>query len=201
MFNWIFRKTRKKIEEETRKAFSTVKEDMNSLGTWVKHLHGQDKQLFDLVSGLKEEISTIKDEISSLREGMTLTAEHARNKQLFKKMGVLGKQTAVLDVQEAVQTPVQTGNIYDILRGLSSNERLLVFTLLNAEEGMKLSYEDLAMLLGKERATIRGQVNGIKQKVPGIIEEIIEKNGKKRVFVIPEVREKLSKYAKVRVKR
>jgi len=57
------------------------------------------------------------------------------------------------------------------------------------------------MLLGKERATIRGQVNGIKQKVPGIIEEIIEKNGKKRVFVIPEVREKLSKYAKVRVKR
>jgi len=74
----------------------------------------------------------------------------------------------------------------------------LVFTLMNSD--MKLSYEDLALLLGKERSTIRGQINSIKQKSPGIIEEITEKSGKKRVFVPEEIREKLKKYAKVRVK-
>ena len=65
---------------------------------------------------------------------------------------------------------------------------------------MKLSYEDLALLLGKERSTVRGQINSVKQKSPGIIEEITEKNGKKRVFVPEEIKEKLRKYAKVRVK-
>lgn len=201
MFEWIFGKKENKIEEETRKGFSAVKHDMEVLGTWVKHLDGQDKQLFDLVFELKEEISSIKDEISGLREGIDLAVENAGNKQVFKKMAAIGKQTAVESVDNVVQTPVQTGNFYDILRGLSSNERLLVFTLLNAEEGMKLSYEDLAMLLGKERATIRGQVNAIKQKVSGLLEELVEKNGKKRVFIVPEIREKLSKYAKVRVKK
>jgi hypothetical protein len=53
-------------------------------------------------------------------------------------------------------------------------------------------------MLVKEKATVRGQINAIKQKSE-LIEEIIEKNGKKRVFVRPEVREKLAKYAKVRV--
>jgi chromosome segregation and condensation protein ScpB len=65
---------------------------------------------------------------------------------------------------------------------------------------MKLSYEDLALLLGKERATIRGQINSIKQKSEGLLSELVEKNGKKRVFIPEDIREKLSKYAKVRVK-
>ena len=68
---------------------------------------------------------------------------------------------------------------------------------MNAE--MKLSYEDIARLLGKERATIRGQINAIKQKSEGLIQELTEPNGKKRVFVSEEVRNKLEKYAKVRV--
>ncbi|MEK6836649.1 MAG: hypothetical protein AABX94_03205, partial [Nanoarchaeota archaeon] len=87
---------------------------------------------------------------------------------------------------------------HDILKGLSSNERLIVFTLMNTE--LKLSYEDIARLLGKERATIRGQINAIKQKNEGLIQELTEPNGKKRVFVGEEVRNKLEKYAKVRVK-
>jgi hypothetical protein len=48
---------------------------------------------------------------------------------------------------------------------------------LNAEGEMKLSYEDLALMLGKEKSTIRGQINTIKQKSEGLIEEITEKNG------------------------
>ena len=66
---------------------------------------------------------------------------------------------------------------------------------------MKLSYDDLAAMLGKERSTIRGQINTIKQKSESLIEEIIEKNGKKRVFIPEEIKEKMLKKTKVRVKR
>jgi chromosome segregation and condensation protein ScpB len=65
---------------------------------------------------------------------------------------------------------------------------------------MRLSYEDLARLLGKERSTIRGQINAIKQKSEGLIEESVESNGKKRVHIREEAKEKLQKYAKVRIK-
>ena len=200
MFDWIFGKGTKKLEEETKQSFSAVKDDMDKIGTWLKHLKDEDKQLFEMVSELRNEMSTIKGDIGEIRESIDLAVEHRANKHLFKKLPVVGKQTAVEDVQEAVQTPVQTGNFYDILRNLTSNERLIIFALLNSENGMKLSYEDLAMLLGKERATIRGQINAIKQKSEGLLEEIVEKNGKKRVFIPEEVREKLLKYAKVRVR-
>lgn len=200
MFGWIFGNRTKALEEETKKGFSAVRDDMDKIGIWLKHLKEEDKQLFEMVSELKNEMSTIKEGLEEVRESIDLAVEQRTNKHLFKKLPVLYKQTAVEAVQNVVQTPVQTGNIYDILKNLSSNERLIIFALLNSENGMKLSYEDLAMLLGKERATVRGQINAIKQKSEGLIEEIIEKNGKKRVFIPEETREKLLKYAKVRVR-
>ena len=199
MFRWLFGKDVDKLENETKKSFSVVKEDINHIGKWLKHLDSKDKQLFDIVSELKKDLSSVKDEIESLREGIDLVVEEEKNKHVFKKLPVLGKQTAVETVQEAVQTPVQTANFLDILKGLTSNERLLVFTLLNSD--LKLSYEDLALLLGKERSTIRGQINAIKQKSEGLIEELTEKSGKKRVYIPEEIRQKMSKYAKVRVKK
>ena len=200
MFGWLFGKDTKQLEEETKKGFSSVKEDMEGIGKWIKHLDEEDKQLFEAVKELKHELSTIKGEIGEVRESINLAVEQRTHKQVFKKLPVLGKQTAVDGVQEAVQTPVQTGSFFEILKNLSRNEMAIIRTLLATENGMKLSYEDLAMLLAKERATIRGQINAIKQKSEGLIEEIIEKNGKKRVYVPEETREKLLKYAKVRVR-
>ena len=197
MFEWLLGNKYKKLEEKTQEGFASVKNDMDIVGKWVKHLDSKDKQLFDVINSLKLDIATIKDEIGSLREGLDLISEERKNKQLFEKIPVSNKQTAVLAVDKAVQTAVQTANFYDILKGLSANEKLIVFTLINSD--MKLSYEDLAMLLGKEKSTVRGQINIIKQKSEGLIEEISEKNGKKRVFIPDEIREKLSKYAKVRV--
>ena len=147
---------------------------------------------------MKEELSSLKDELGSLREGLDLVIGYEKNKQVFKKLPVLDKQTGVEGVQKVVQTAVQTANFYEILQGLSSNERLLVFTLMNAAEDMKLSYEDLARLLGKERSTIRGQINSIKQKSEGLLQEIREANGKKRVFITDELKERLASYARVR---
>ena len=75
-------------------------------------------------------------------------------------------------------------------------ERAILWVLLNSE--LKLSYDDLAAVLGKERSTLRGQINSIKQKGE-IIQEVVEENGKKRVFIPEEIKEKLLKKAKVRV--
>jgi len=194
----LFGKDRvRKLEEDTKKSFQAVKGDFDKVGEWIKHLDKQDKQVFDILGQLKLEISSLKDEVEGLREALEIVGESGKNKQLSKKSGVFLKQTAVGGVEEPVQTPVQTANLHQILQGLSSNERLVIFTLMNSD--LKLSYEDLARLLGKERSTIRGQINSIKQKSEGLIEEITEPNGKKRVFVNEEIKEKLLKYAKVRV--
>jgi biotin operon repressor len=200
MFEWLFGDKYKRLEDKTQKGFESVKKDMDVVGKWIKHLEGKDKQVFDQLTELKWELSSLRDEIVSIREGVGLHAEdfeQQENQQVSKKLPVLGKQTSVEDVVNAVQTGVQTGSFHGILKGLSANERLLVFTLSNSD--MKLSYEDLALLLGKERSTIRGQINSIKQKREGLIMEISERNGKKRVFVPEEIHEKLAKYAKVRV--
>ena len=198
MFGFLRGKKVKDLESETKKSFSSVKNDINAVGKWIKHLDEQDKQLFDLINMLKADLSTVREELASVREGLDLATLDSQDKQLFKKLPVLDKQTGVEGVQKAVQTAVQTGNFYDILKDMSSNERLLVMTLLNND--MKLSYEDLALLVGKEKSTVRGQVNSIKQKCDWLIEEIVEKSGKKRVFIPDEIKQKFNKYAKVRTK-
>ncbi len=199
MLEWLFGNTDKKRDQETKKGFEAVKKDMETVGKWIKHLEGQDKQLLDNIGQLKQDLSSIQDEVEALREALSEINEKQENRQLFEKTPVLNKQTAVFDVDKAVQTPVQTGNFLDILKSLTSNERLVIFTLMNSD--MKLSYEDLALLLGKERSTVRGQINAIKQKSEGLIEEITEKSGKKRVYIPEEIKEKLAKYGKVRVKK
>ena len=199
MFWFGIKKRVNELEERTKKSFSDVKGDMDKIGKWIKHLDMKDKQVFDILNTLKEDLASIREEVESLREGVDLVAERGVGKQVFKKLPVLDKQTSVEGVQEAVQTAVQTGNYYEIYKDLSGNEKLLIYTLLNSD--MKLSYEDLALLLGKQKSTIRGQVNSIKQKSERLIEEITEKNGKKRVFIPGDVREKMSKFAKVRVKK
>ena len=72
-----------------------------------------------------------------------------------------------------------------------------MWILLNSD--MRLSYDDLAAMLGKERSTIRGQINRIKQKNESLVEEVVEKNGKKRVFIPEEIREKMLKKSKVSI--
>jgi len=199
MLWWFSKKRGRELEEKTEKGFSAVKKDIDSVGRWIKYLDKRDKQLFDSISLLRGELSSLKDEVGALSEGLGIVEEGVKNKQVFKKLPVLDKQGAVEGVQKVVQTAVQTGSFYENLKGLTSNERLVMFTLMNSD--MKLSYEDLAMLLGKERSTIRGQINSIKQKSgEELIQETVEKNGKKRVFVPMHLKEKLAKYAKVRGK-
>ena len=60
-------------------------------------------------------------------------------------------------------------------------ERAVVWALLNTD--LKLSYEDLSITLGKDKSTLRGQINNLKTKSEDLIKEYIEKDGKKRFFI------------------
>ena len=196
ILRWFFgrKKELEELKEATKTGFESVKKDINSVSGWIKHLDSErDLQKRD-IEDLKELLSTVQEEIEGVKNVMAIMGD-LKNKQLFTTNKRLSnKQTAVLAVQTGVQTGVQTPN----LDQFSVTERAIIWVLLNTD--MKLSYDDLSAMLGKERSTVRGQINGIKQKNEELISEVLERNGKKRVFIPENIKEKLLKKQKVRVK-
>jgi len=196
MFGWIFRKKEvEQIKEDTKKGFDSVKKDITSITEWIKHLDSEkDLQKEGLIE-VKEILSSVSEEIEGLKNIVNIINE-VQTPGVFKTPGrKKDKQPAVYAVQTGVQTPVQTPNL-DVF---SITERAILWILLNTD--MKLSYHDLSAMLGKEKSTIRGQVNSIRQKSEGIIKEIVEENGKKRVFIPENMKEKMLKKTKVRIKK
>lgn len=201
MLDWLFggKKEIEKIKEDTRKAFEDVKNDMEKAGQWFKHLSKTDSDQENKINALKAKISTLEKEIEKLHEKF-LVMNAGNSRQVTRQASTaVYKQQGVEGVEKAVQMAVQTGVEGDFLidiNSLSVMERAIVYLLLNSE--MKLSYEDIAMMLGKSRSTIRSQISVIKQKSEGLIKEYIEKNGKKRVYIPEEIKEKVMKNKKVR---
>lgn len=200
MFGWFKKKGEdeelKQLRQAVQTGFNRVKQDFSNTSEWIKHLEDSREKQDDEISDIYEELSSIRSEIESLKNIIDILG----NKKLFKQpQTVLAKQTAVGVVQTDVQTAVQSTFMDNFLDNLSITERAIVWVLLNSD--MKLSYDDLAAMLGKERATIRGQVNSIKQKSEGLVEEQIGKNNKKRFYIPDRVKGILLKKAKVRVKR
>lgn len=196
---WLFtgKKRVEEVREETKKGFESVKKDIVSVSGWIKHLDSEkDLQKKDILE-IKEILSSVQEEINGIKNVLSIMNDFNTNsmfKQSFKtNKQVLNKQTDVYPMQTSVQTDVQTPN----LSNFSITERAILFILLNTD--MKLSYDDLASMLNKEKSTIRGQINTIKSKSESLIEEIIEKNGKKRIFIPEKIKEKLLKKQKVRV--
>jgi len=192
MFGWFFgKKEAERIKEDTKKSFESVKKDISSVSGWIKHLDSEKTLQQKEINDLKEDLSSLKNEIDGLKNVLSIMND-LNPKQLFKTpRQPFNKQTAVYAVQTGVQTGVQTPNFAQF----SITERAILYVLLNTE--MNLSYDDLAAVLGKERSTIRGQINTIKQKSEGLIEEVIEKNGKKRIYVPDKFKENMLKKIKV----
>lgn len=195
MFGLFGRKKEiEKLKEDTKKGFESVKKDINSAGEWIKHLDSEREKQKKEILGMKDFLSSVEEELEGIKNIVSIMNE-LKPKQVFKTpKQVFDKQTAVYPVQTGVQTGVQTPN----LDQFSITERAIIWVLLNTD--MKLSYHDIAAMLGKEKSTIRGQLNSIKQKSESLIEEIVEKNGKKRVYIPEEIKEKVLKKTKVRVK-
>ena len=196
MFGFFSKKVEKREFEQLKQAvqtgFNSAKQDANSLNSWVRHLKEEENGLKNQVLDISEEIASMKEELESLKNVIAIVGERPVFKQ---KQTVFGKQTAFKGVLNSVQTAVQTA----FLDNLTATERAIVFVLLNSD--MKLSYEDLAAMLGKDRTTIRGQINAIRQKSEGLIEEIVGENNKKRVFIPEKAKEILLKTRRVRLKK
>jgi predicted transcriptional regulator len=197
---WLFngKKRLEEIKKETKKGFDSVKQDLVSVSGWIKHLDSEKKLQNKEIEDIKEILSSVQEEIDGLKNIISIMNDFNTN-SMFKRPSktnqqVLNKQTSVYPVQTGVQTSVQTPN----LSNFSVTERAILFILLNTD--MKLSYDDFASMLNKEKSTIRGQINTIKSKSEGLIKEIVEKNGKKRIYIPEEIKEKLLKKQKVRVK-
>ncbi len=184
------RKEIDKLKQEVRNSFDSVKDDFQKVGQWISHIDGKHKNYDDEISMIKNHLLELENNFNELKEQISFFGP-----QLFKQRQTgVDKQTGV----EVVQTPVQTGVQTGILSNFTVMERAIVWALLNSE--MKLSHEDIAALLGKEKSTIRGQINTIKQKSEGLIEEIREKNGKKRLYIPENKKNIMLKSVKVRVK-
>ncbi len=166
---------------------------MTALSAWIKHLDSEKNLQKKEMDDVKAVLSTMEKEMEGIKNVLNLMNQ-MKTGQVFKTpKQATTKQTGVYGVQTGVQTGVYTPN----LDQFSVTERAMLWILLNSD--MKLSYDDLSAMLGKERSTIRGQINRIKQKSEGLIEELTEKNGKKRVFIPENIREKMLKKPKVRV--
>jgi len=196
MFGWFFgKKDVENIKEETKKGFESVKKDVVAVSGWIKHLHSEKEIHKKDLDVIKEGLSSVKEEIEEIKNVLSVFREVKLNSPRKKHKQVFNKQMPVYTVQTGVQTGVQTPK----LEHFSLTERAIIWVLLNSD--LKLSYDDLAAILGKEKSTIRGQINTIKQKSEDLIQEQIENNGKKRLFIEENEKEKMLKKAKVRVKK
>lgn len=193
---WSFFKYKNKVEKlrgEVQDSFNHVKGDFNKVGEWITHLDDKHVSHNAEISNIKDQLLTVQSDILEIKDFISFFGPQL-SKDLFKQtQTVSNKQT----LSSAVQTDVQTGVQTDILSNLTVMERGIVWALLNSE--MRLSYEDLAALLGKNKSTIRGQINTIKQKNDGLIMESREFSGKKRLYVPDEIKANIIKSVKVKV--
>lgn len=199
MFNWLFKKVQKDEFEQHKSgvqtALNTVKQDMTSLSKWIKHLDEQDSGIKEEVKSINTELNYIRQDLEEMKKMLSETSVPKFEIPFKQQQTPQHKQTAVFDIQTAVQTDVQAA----FFNKLSLSEKALVMILVNSD--MKLSYEDLGAMMAKDTATIRGQINSIKQKCNGLIEEQVEKNNKKRIYIPEKIKSILLKRAKIRGKR
>jgi predicted transcriptional regulator len=192
---WFFgnKKQIEKLRDDVFSSFNHVKQDFNKVGEWIKHLDGKEAKNENEISDIKEQLLSIQNDLTELKDFISFFKPQLTQAMSKQSQTSRNKQTMSAAVQTPVQTPVQT----DILDNLTVMERAIVWALLNSE--MKLSYEDLAALLGKDKSTIRGQINVIKQKNDGLIEEYREITGKKRLYIPEDIRNRILKGVKIRV--
>ena len=183
------------LKSEVHDSFGNVKRDFSKVGEWIKHLDDKHASHKDEIDNIKDQLLSIQGDLIEIKDFITFFGpQMSKNLSKQTQTNTL-KQTPEGIVQTDVQTAVQT----DILSNLTVMERAIVWALLNSE--MKLSYEDLAALLGKDKSTIRGQINTIRQKNESIIMESIEVTGKKRLYIPTDIRSKIVKSVKIKVRK
>jgi hypothetical protein len=183
-----------KLRKEVQDSFENVKDDIGKVGDWIKHIDVETQDNSKNIKELKANFDELNNVILELKSQISFLNPGLKQTMSVPVQTGATVQTNTQAVQAAVQTAVQTGN----LDHLTMVERAIVFILLNNDE--KLSYEDISLMLGKEKSTVRGQINSIKQKNQGLICEFRELNGKKRLYIDDYNKDLMLKSVKVRVR-
>jgi DNA-binding CsgD family transcriptional regulator len=168
-------------------SFSKIKKDILSLNDWINHLDKHKKDHKNLLENIDSRLKYMEN----LVEGLLSNQTAVQTKNLSKQ-----PQTDVRFKQMSVG--VQT-DIFSYLHRLTPMERALIWALLNTD--MKLSYTDIARMLGKNESTVRGQINNIKRKAESLIQEKSELNGQKRFYIKESVKNKILKQYTVKNKK
>ncbi len=175
------------LHETLTDSFSRIKDDIFSVNEWVGNLNKHKEDHSKIIEDLDSRLNYIESFIEELVSGQTVVQTSPVSKQT--QTDSRSKQTAV---------PVQT-EVLDDLRRLTPMERSLVWALLNTD--LRLSYTDLARVLGKDESTVRGQVNNIRKKTDDLICVRSEINGQKRFYVDEKVKNRVFREYKVKNKK
>ncbi|MEK6940815.1 MAG: hypothetical protein AABW49_02855 [Nanoarchaeota archaeon] len=181
---WIFKKRDELskhmdgIQTSLKISFKHIKSDIKILTEWIDHFnnkhdkHEEEVEKINLnVLSLNKRIIDIEKVISSLSKQQTAVQTPVRFKQpqtdnRFKQLF------------EPVQIK-QAGDTFT--KNMTPMERAIISVLLNTD--LKLSYDDLRVAIGRDKSTIRGQVNNIKQKNSKLLKEVAESTGRKRFYI------------------
>ncbi len=189
MFMFIRKRKFFELKKEISDSFENVKKDFSKVGKWINLIDDKSKKYDDNFKNIHEELSNLKNTFNELSEKIYISGSN-----IFSNKQSLKKQTTTTTVQTAVQTAVQM----DEIDKLTIMERAIVFALINSN--LKLSHDDLSVMFGKSKSTIRGQINSIKQKIFGLIDEYTEPSGKKRIYISDKNRDLITKKAKIHIK-
>ena len=202
---WIFKKRDdpsqklESLQQSLKNSFSQIKLDIQSVTKTIKNQHGHHESHKMNINLAHARIDNIEQMVFALQQELELAKQMQSNNQTAvqskqDQTAVRSKQLFKV-VQTPVQTAVQTGSLEEIdQKKFTPMERAIISILLNTD--LKLSYDDLSVALGRDKSTIRGQVNNIKQKT-NLLQENVEKDGKKRFYVQEEVKTNIFKQRNV----
>jgi len=165
------------LHESLNDSFSKIKEDILSVNGWINHLDKHKKHHKNLLENFDSRLKYLENFVEDFFSNQTIVQTSNLSKQ--DQSDVRLKQMSV-----GVQT-----DVFFNLHKLTPMERALVWALLNTD--LKLSYADLARILGKNESTVRGQINNIKRKTEDIMSEKSELNGQKRFYIEERVKNKI----------
>ena len=216
---WIFKKKDGEnsridiVEDAVKESFNHIKKDISSLSGWVKHFKDQHFDHHVNIQNTHDKVDEAHRRINELESTLYELADKLEAVQTpvqIKQEQTVVRPNTRLDMSKQpskqAKTTVQTDKFS---KGLTPMERAIVSVLLNTD--MKLTYDDLSIAIGRDKSTIRGQMNNIKQKRENLIYEVLEPTGRKRFYIDEKTKGKVfkerntikksSRVVKVRVKK
>ena len=190
MFFWIRKKEMMDLNEKFDRIHSSLHRSFLNVKTDMTHLNSKFDKLQNYHRSKENEFLRLQERVDQLE---LLFNEAFGAKQ--KDERVFGQPFGQTQTDSRLKQPsvvVQTDKIGDKhTKNMTPMERAIISIMINSD--IKLSYEDLSVMIGRDKSTIRGQINNIKQKNESLLTEFIERNGKKRFFVEERVKNEILK--------